>query len=341
MGNFSLCCVDDAATDRVKIPSVEAKLVNRCRNIVAKNLIWDEESQSLIWIDIEGRKIWILDSYEKDEKIPYSITLQEKPGCFAMLKKDKRLVMALERRLVYVDRETGQLETIVPFDSSISLPTDRPNDGRCDRAGKFLVLGLNQLTPGNMKDSTQEYTGLYCIGDRKSGITSILPTPVLVLDGLCFNNAGNVMYFCNVTNREILAFDYDSTTGTVSGQRQFYCMKESDVGFPSGATVDSEDCLWSAQCGGGRVVRHSQKGEITFVVELPVENPTAVAFGGKNLDQLFIITSIIEKNKDKGYAPNPGSLFVASIPGVKGVSEPKYEGSFQIADSEKSACTIS
>ena len=59
---------------------------------------------------------------------------------------------------------------------------------------------------------------------------------------------------------------------------------------------------------------------------LPVTNPTCVAFGGENLDVLFVTTAwfgLTEVQRKR--EPQAGSLF-AFKPGVQGLPENRYAG---------------
>jgi len=60
---------------------------------------------------------------------------------------------------------------------------------------------------------------------------------------------------------------------------------------PDGSAVDSEGGVWNAQWGGGRVVRYSADGRESLVIEMPVSQPTCVAFGGCKLDLLFVTSA--------------------------------------------------
>jgi sugar lactone lactonase YvrE len=57
-----------------------------------------------------------------------------------------------------------------------------------------------------------------------------------------------------------------------------------------GMTIDSEGMLWIAVAGSGEVRRYSPRGEVDTVVRVPVACPTSVAFGGEDLDDLYITT---------------------------------------------------
>jgi sugar lactone lactonase YvrE len=60
------------------------------------------------------------------------------------------------------------------------------------------------------------------------------------------------------------------------------------------------------------------------MVEVPALKVTACAFGGPDLDQLFITTS--QENVDTGTDPLAGSLFLAYDVGVRGLPVREFAG---------------
>jgi sugar lactone lactonase YvrE len=61
-------------------------------------------------------------------------------------------------------------------------------------------------------------------------------------------------------------------------------------------------------------------------IRLPVQFPTSVAFGGENLDELYITSALIEVAQDQrpGRAYDGGLLRIRGI--GKGLVEPKFAG---------------
>ncbi len=81
-------------------------------------------------------------------------------------------------------------------------------------------------------------------------------------------------------------------------------------------TVDAEGCVWTAQWGGGCVIRLSPDGaEIARVTVPGAKFVTSVAFAGDDLGDLYITTA---KQNDTG--ENAGAIFLLR-PGVHGVPE--------------------
>jgi len=327
--------------------------------------VWDDAKNSLLWIDVEGKKLWI---YEYENKIHRSIDLEERPGAFTLLDTGLAVLVALERRLVRVDLVSGKAETVLNFDRNVTLPTARPNDGRVDRQGQRLLLGLNQTVwaPARRGDARQrgDATGLFSVGGTagtaaggkgKIAFESLLETPLPCLDGLAFDSKGTTMYLCVAARREIHAFGYHPATGALSGRRLFHRLRPEERGFPSGAACDAQDHLWSCRCVAGQVVRHAPgTGAVTLVVDLPVANPTALAFGGPGLADLFVITSRVDDALPQDaaaaahHAPSAGGLFHARLGsgpgGLRGLPEPRLRPDTALALAARSSedqCTLS
>jgi sugar lactone lactonase YvrE len=80
--------------------------------------------------------------------------------------------------------------------------------------------------------------------------------------------------------------------------------------------------VWVALWDGGAVRRYTPSGELDRVVELPVLRPTACAFGGSDLADLYITTARTGLD-----APHPLSGSVLVIPGAgKGLAQPAFAG---------------
>jgi L-arabinonolactonase len=133
------------------------------------------------------------------------------------------------------------------------------------------------------------------------------------------------MYHADTPQGEIWAFDYDTSTGTPSNRRTL-CRFDDQPGVPDGSIVDADGCLWNAQWNGGRVLRYTPDGRVDRVIEVPVMNPTCVAFGGPGLDTLFITSAKFTMTPEQlGEYPLSGAL-LAVRPGVTGIPDPLFKG---------------
>ena len=90
--------------------------------------------------------------------------------------------------------------------------------------------------------------------------------------------------------RTIWACDYEPASGEI-GERRVFVDTHGLAGRPDGGTVDADGCYWMAGIGGWQLVRFTPAGVVDMIVELPVEKPTKPAFGGADLDTIYV-TSI-------------------------------------------------
>ena len=82
----------------------------------------------------------------------------------------------------------------------------------------------------------------------------------------------------------------------MENKRVFASVPE-DEGVPDGATVDAEGFLWCAHMFGGRVSRFAPDGSVDRTIALPVPQVTSCAFGGPDLDTLYITTASLRMDR--------------------------------------------
>ncbi len=147
---------------------------------------------------------------------------------------------------------------------------------------------------------------------------------VACANSTCFSPDGRTMYFADSPTREIVAYDYDPATGDIGARRPVATLQGN--GVPDGSCVDAQGFIWNAVWEGYRVERYAPDGRLDRVIEVPVAKPTCTAFGGPDLDILFITTSRLDSSAELlEREPQSGSLF-ACRPGVKGLTDPPFAG---------------
>ena len=122
--------------------------------------------------------------------------------------------------------------------------------------------------------------------------------------------------------RIIYCYDFDPASGKISNRRVF--ARTPQGAHPDGATVDAQGYLWSAHWGAGTVVRYAPDGEVDRVLAVPASQPTCVAFGGTELDLLFV-TSARDGLSAQALAAQSGAgdVFVYKMD-VKGLPDRRY-----------------
>lgn len=291
--------------------SVTAELIYHNYAALGEGSLWDGDSQQLYWIDIMRNQVYIFNP-EANTNMGYdvktnvgTVVLREKGG----------LMLALSTGFASLDLESGTVELL--GDPESDIPNNRFNDGKCDPQGRFWA--------GTMAyDSKCGAGSLYCL-DTDMTITKKI-SDVTVSNGLVWNRAQTTFYYIDTHAYTIAIYDYDSESGAISNKRALGSFQR-ETGSPDGMAIDEHDFLWVALFRGGKVVRiDPTSGEIVYEVVVPgAIQITSCAFGGKDLDELYITSASILSKEELENQPNAGGLFRAKVP-FKGVPSPKFKG---------------
>lgn len=288
----------------------EVQVAAKAANILGEVPVWDTETKALWWTEIEGKLLQRLD-IESGEVSRW--TLPERLGSFA-LREAGGLVCAFESGFAFFDPESGQIDWIARPEADV--PRNRFNDGKTDRNGRFWA--------GTMDDRLSERTGaLYRLDPDLS--VHRMETGIGISNALCWSPDDTKFYFADTMVRQIWEYRYDARSGTISDRRIFTDMRDQP-GNPDGSTIDAEGYMWNAQWDGWRLVRYAPDGQVDRVVELPVQKPTSVMFGGPDLSTLYVTTAIWDLDGEALAAqPLAGSLLAVDV-GVRGLPETRFAG---------------
>lgn len=274
--------------------------------------VWSREERRLYWVNINGHTLNRFDPATGDNEV---CQLTEQVGSF-VLRDQGGLVVALRSGFHFLDFDTAALTPIV--DPEADKPDNRFNDGRCGPDGRFWAGTMR-----DPQDAAQRSGALYCLDTDLSWRTMV--TDVGVSNGLAFSPDGGTMYYADTRQETIWAFDFRAEDGTL-GNRRVFATTHDLPGRPDGGCVDAEGFYWSANVDGWQMVRFAPDGSVDRTVKLPVQKPTMPAFGGDNLEIMYM-TSIGSGGSTplQPGQPQAGSIF-ACEPGVRGLPEPKFQG---------------
>lgn len=288
----------------------KAELVLDVKSQLGEGPLWLEAQGTLTWVDIEGRRIEFYHPGTGDRR---HIDVGERIGAVVET-EDGRLLCALKSGLYYVDPSTAKKEAIT--NPEPNKPDNRFNDGKCDPAGRFWI--------GTMPTKGDTPEGALYMLDRDGAVYTKVQE-VGCSNGLGWSLDGTSMYYIDSPTKRVDLFDFDMTSGQLSGRR---CLVEipDGLGYPDGMTVDAEGMIWVAHWSGSCVTRWSPAtGELLERVELPVSQVTSCTFGGPNLDVLYITSARIGLSEEQlEKEPLAGGVF-RYIPGVKGLPATKYK----------------
>jgi L-arabinonolactonase len=282
------------------------------RHVLGEGIIWNERTGRLLWTDIESSELW---SHDPASGALQRWPLPERLCSMALTDDDGRLLLGLASGLAFMDLATGELTRI--RDVEPQLPSTRLNDGRVDRQGRFVFGMFNQL-----EDPKHPIGGFYRL-DHDLAIERLPLGDVAIANSICFSPDGCTMYYADSATREIRCCDYDPGSGGVANLRLF-AAADAAPGDPDGSTIDAEGFLWNARWGAGQVVRFAPDGSVERVVELPAPRPTCPAFGGPDLDLLYVSSATVGMAAGElAAAPGSGGVFVHRA-GVRGLPEQRF-----------------
>lgn len=288
----------------MKKNSIQANLIYPIRAIVGEGSLWDVINQQLLWVDILDHKIY---SFDPKNGSNTGFDFGQDIGT-VVITESEQWAYADQNGINFFNPQTGQIkEGPKPEEDN---PGIRFNDGKCDPRGTFWA--------GTMAYNAAEGAGTLYEFDAK-GRVKIKIKRTTISNGLAWSGNGTKFYFIDSLTYEIHQYSYDKSTGGISNKRVVSVINK-EMGLPDGMTIDEEDHLWIALFDGGKVVRiNPEMGKIVYEIILPVLKVTSCAFGGVNLNELYITSAsyLMEKEELEKY-PLSGSLFRADVP-FKGV----------------------
>ena len=290
----------------------EPTVVLDCRNNLGESIVWDDRERRLYWVNIHDGEVWI---WDPEGSAPPSVAHMPEPVGALGLREAGGLVLGLASGFALFHPQTSAVERLAYVEAD--LPTTRLNDGRVGPGGRFLCGGMDEADP------QRGISALYSL-DANHRATK-LADGVSCANSLGWSPDGSTLYFTDMPTRRVDAFDYDVQTGEIRNRRPFASLADQP-GSADCSTVDAEGCLWNAQWGGGKIVRYRPNGRVDHEIPLPVSNPSCLAFGGAELDILFVTSAWFTLSpEERRREPHAGSLF-ALRPGVHGRPECRYAG---------------
>jgi len=279
---------------------IEARLRFPLNCDLGEGSLWDEQAQVLYWVDIIQDKVYCYNP-KNNSNLAYDVG--ENVGAVVVTDNGK-LLLALRSGFAWLDPDTGMVTHL--YDPESDKPHTRFNDGKCDPVGRFWA--------GTMVENPKKGDGaLYCL-DTDLTVTRKL-TNISCSNGLVWSSDQRRFYYIDTPTRQIQCFEYDIETASL-GTRTVVADVPKEIGAPDGMAIDDSDGLWVALFGGGKVIRvNPVTRAIDYEVKVSAPHATSCAFGGPQLDELFITTARIGLNEeDRRAYPAAGALFSTKVP---------------------------
>nr|XP_023014163.1 regucalcin-like isoform X1 [Leptinotarsa decemlineata] len=284
---------------------------------------WDEETQSLYFVDIFGKSIHKY--VPSTNKHTSAVIDGDAVSLIIPVKGEKdKFLISIGRELAIVtwngeSEKVSETKKIYEVDDRPEISDNRFNDGKCDPSGR-LWAGTMGGEPVNGQVKLEKGS---LFSFRNNKITTHL-TKIGISNGLAWNENLKKMYYIDTIAGSVNEYDFDIENGTIAnGKPIFTLAKNGIVGGADGMAIDTDGNLWVAVFNGYRVIKIDPRKADTLLdsIQIPSKQVTSVAFGGPNLDELYVTSAKFTIDGEELPPPEHGGTYR-----VTGINAKGYPG---------------
>lgn len=300
----------------------------RAEATLGESTLYDDRDGCIYWVDVANPSInWInLETGDKGSWVPPmwigALGLRAKGGFIASVRDG----------LAFVDPHAKTFEVFA--DPRPDPAVARLNDGVVDQMGRYWTGSCDSTQfddstqsedkEASARDFDKRSTGEFYRVDP-DGTIATMERNVVTANGPAFSPDGKTVYFNDSLPRVTWAYDL-AEDGSISNKRDWLKYGEDD-GFPDGMAVDVEGGIWIAFYESWVLRRYSPDAKVLDERRLPVRQGLRPAFGGANMDRLFLMSGALALSKEaQAQQPLAGSLFEILDPGVRGMPNVAFAG---------------
>nr|CAD7441868.1 unnamed protein product [Timema bartmani] len=281
---------------------------------------WQVDEKVLYSVDLTGQCVRRYDPATKTETF---IKLGDRQVTFVLPIKGQRNKFLISIGLtLYILTWDGKSSTPSNLEEITSVEKDKKknrfNDAKADPSGRLWAGTMGyEISQGVFKG---KQGSLYSMDKFRNIIKHV--SDISISNGLAWSPDRKIFYFIDTDELKIEAFDFDDNAGKISNRRTMFDFKENNIeGFPDGMTIDAEGKLWVACYGGQQIIRvDPDTHKVMQTVKIPAPHVTSAAFGGTNLEDLYVTTASERLNpQQKLDFPDAGCTFKITGLGFKGL----------------------
>jgi sugar lactone lactonase YvrE len=290
----------------------QAELVLDAKAELGEGAIW--VGNQFWWVDIIHGEVHRFDPASGQDRVT---TVGQMVGTVVPRAKGGAM-LAVQEGFAALDFDSGRLTIVSRPEAHIR--SNRFNDGKCDPAGRFWA-GTMSLTGDAWKEAAGSLYSLEADGRATARLGQ-----VSISNGIAWSTDAKTMYYVDTVLPRVDAFDFNNATGEIGNRRPVIRFHEG-AGSPDGMTIDADGNLWVAMWGGWKVLGYNPNtGQPVGAIDVPASQVTSCAFGGPNLDELYITSAWIGLSDEaRAKQPQAGGVFVAR-PGIRGVPAVPFAG---------------
>ncbi len=264
------------------------------KSVLGQRPIWDWRHNKLLWIDIYENKI--IETDKNNEKENHYII--EEGITNILLQDNNNYIMSSNDSLFSLHSSITKKQLLTKI--NLNNSDNRINDADIDLNGQIWVSTMDT------KQKTE--TGMVICHD--SNLKPIFhDNSYIISNGPTFDYERNIGYVTDSIKRIIYSFPIKNISQNGFKKNIFLSLNNID-GNPDGMTVDKKGNLWVAMWGSGKVCCFDKEANLKLILQLPVSKVTSCAFGGSELNDLYITTASVGLNDiEVERQPHAGKLF--------------------------------
>ena len=263
------------------------------KSLLGEGTLWVPTLNSIFFVDIKEKKIFILNTKTKKRKI---FKVNKEIGFVSHIKENV-FILGLKSELRIVNLINKKVLYSIKVESNKKY--NRLNDGKTDPMGRLWFGTMNNLERKKSSGS------LYCLNNKLK--LHKVDSKYYITNGPAFLNKNN--FYHTDTRKKIIYKIRINNKLKILKKSVFLKFRKVD-GFPDGMTTDTKNNLWVCHYAGGCISVYNLKGKKIHKINLPAKNITNCTFGGSKYNQLYVSTARKDlKIKDINKYPLSGSLF--------------------------------
>ena len=260
--------------------------------MLGEGALWVSKFNSIFFVDIKKKKIFILDTKHNKKKI---IKLKKEIGFISHL-KENIFILGLKSELRIVNLKNKRKFFSIKIEREKN--NNRVNDGKVDPAGRLWF--------GTMDNAERKKSGsLYCL-DHDLKLHKV-DGGYYIPNGPAFINKNN---FYHTDSKKKIIYKIKVNNQLKILKKKKFLKFNKEQGSPDGMTLDKNNNLWICHYHGACISVYDLKGRNIHHINIPAKNITNCTFGGNDNKDLFITTAYKNMNfVDLKKYPLSGSLF--------------------------------
>ncbi|KAE9527844.1 hypothetical protein AGLY_012668 [Aphis glycines] len=189
-------------------------------------------------------------------------------------------------------------------------PGNRLNDAKADASGRLWVGSMGPEIDDNSGQYHKCRGSLYSV-DFDGTVTKRLPN-ISISNGMAWSPDNKFFYYIDTYKYAVEAYNFDLASGNISNGKVIFDFRCKNItGDPDGMTIDTDGNLWVACFNSNHIIKiNPNTSSVLTTIEFPAYQITSAAFGGPNLDQLYVTTASYQTtDAQKSKLPYSGTLF--------------------------------